>query len=202
MRRVLFLSVFLILSAAAGQESTPLSLHGTYVFSGTLQNSLVRDNVQVYAFTTVGRQQLQDLRARSYTCANTGREIYLCRKLETGDLPDSVAEKLRENRRDFQLSFADAEGSPSLSIQGTDFSEWEIPQSVRIGSRTFSKYRYQILGGKLHKIALDEAGAAEAEYLVVSSAERLLYGYQWRESLGKNAYREYIGWLQLDRVIP
>lgn len=196
-------SLFILLLGSwsfAATTLTPLSLDGIYHFNGQLNNFSVQENRVVYGFTEEGTAQLQDLQNQGFTCANTGRGIYLCQRAEASTtLSAKVQARLEQKFQNLSVSFLKHTApAPSLQIDAPDLTEWTISQDVKMDAQSWDHFRYQILDGSLHKIALGDAGVFDTQYFVVVSANELQYAYSEAETVA-NGYLVYTGFATLSK---
>jgi hypothetical protein len=128
----------------------PYRLDGEFAFRG-LGLAQTRD-VEVVPQQEPNR--VEELKRDSYTCERA-MNFYRCVKFVANDeIPERVAANLLKRWKGATVRFARGPGNVILTNDAPSLTEWDIPDTVQMGSREVRKYQYFLLEGELHKIKL------------------------------------------------
>ena len=194
--KVIFSLIFsglMTMGLSAIAAPAPLALNGSYTFKGSLEIGPTTDNRVVYGFTDQGKADLIQLRASGYACEAKPSNVYLCKKnLVNAELPEDIQAKVVSQAQALNISFLNhaPEAPDTLENDSEDLKEWQIMQKVQIGDHYWPGYRYQILGGRIHKVVLGEGGNTETIYFVVNSSDELASYVDMTQS-NPQGFRQY-----------
>jgi hypothetical protein len=188
--RFFFLAALLLPLAASAKPQYPAP--GSFFYQGDFQVEIKKRYETVVGFTQEGAARLEKLWAEGYTCANTGRQIYLCSAFEkTEGTETEVASRVHARLHGTKIEIAARQADPELVAKGESYEEWKVQQPITFRGKTYPYYRYMILknGAELHKIALGEP--AEDGFVVDPSGKWINY---FSESITESrfVYRNYL----------
>jgi hypothetical protein len=128
--------------AAFAAPSLPVPAEGTYAFAGRFAVTINVRYETVYGFTDAGQAELAKRLPAGDECANTGRDIYLCKSFGSLEgAPGLIATRVARALEGKTLTLGKMRGEPALISHGDLVSEYQVPQAATFAGESYDSYR-------------------------------------------------------------